>query len=303
MDSELKEMIFRWSVAHGMREDAAEMKAKVLAEIRATIKDPAMLQDKTFQEQLKSIIRIAADKYETFKASGYSKGKHNKSEAAKKLAAARKVLGNKVGRWYKSLVQEITGSSFGEAPDECQTDDNASVSSGNTGNSAPPQDVTQHENIDDSDVDQDEDTQTRNSAATQDSSTEVIERTKRSRPPPSVTAHDNVVPLKKRKDTKVRHNSHDGLLQLSDFKSITTVKKHDEDKVKLQELANQMSTILKRFGPAYREWFIDGEDEDHLPIRFLALKPTFIENISFRKYKKVENSSATVSEVVLGTDE
>lgn len=93
---------------------------------------------------------------------------------------------------------------------------------------------------------------------------------------------------KKSSKKKARRNPYDGLLQISDFRSITTsvlVRKHGDLVEEAQAAANTLAAALGKLGSATAEYFVDGKDENNVAIRFMAVRPHIIENIKFRKSK------------------
>lgn len=285
-----------------MHEYTVGMRAQTLSEIRASITDPSILQDETVQEELKSVIRIALDRCEVFKLSGISKGKHNKNAAAKELAARRKNLGRRVLRWYKRLVCAITQSSSNEVADGYESDESTPPPSGATPPLPVPQDVTQHPSDDDSEVGQDTGTRTNKRARAQPTPVEVGERAKRHQKSTPVTPLTPEVVQTEVKRTKPRRNNFDATISLSDFKSITTAQKHEDEKIELQKLADRMAVLLAKIGPPSKEWFVDGMVKDITAVRFYAMKPTYIHNVRFRAYKRVVKIVEPPADPTVGTE-
>jgi hypothetical protein len=136
-------------------------------------------------------------------------------------------------------------------------------------------------------------------AAKSVSSQETSQRSKRTVPEnedDSSSSSSSAVSAPPKKKLK-RRDPFDGYIQVSDFKSVAKARKQKCLK-ELQTLANRMSSILKLLGSAENEWFIDGEDEDKLQVRWLALKPEYVENIKFRKYKPLSNEVVVLGDAV-----
>lgn len=302
MSLQLKELVYRYSVARSMHEYGAGMRTQTLSEIRASITDPLILQDEKVQEELKSVIRIALDRCEVFKLSGISKGKHNKNAAAQELAARRKNLGRRVLRWYKRLICEITQSSSNEVADGYESDESSPPPSGVNPPLPVPQDVTQHPSDGDSEVGQEVGTRTNKRSRAQPTLVEAGERAKRPRKSTPVTTPTPEVVQPKVKCTKPRRDNFDATISLSDFKSVTTAQKHENEKAELQELADRMAELLSKIGPPSKEWFVDGMVKDITAVRFYAMKPTYIHNVRFRAYKRVVKNVVPPADPIVGTE-
>ena len=106
-------------------------------------------------------------------------------------------------------------------------------------------------------------------------------RPKRSEKPRTISI---VVEAKARPKKKSRRNPYDGYIQLSDFKPLLLRGTQDpkaEHVTTAKRLANELAAVLGHFGSDADELYIDGECNG-VTVRFLGLKPEYIENIAFR---------------------
>lgn len=215
-------------------------------------------------DEFKSLLRTAMGKDAIWVAGNAVKGKQDKTEEDRVAWNKRESVRSSVNRKAKEIIEDV----FGVRVSAKDAEDAQAVQQSGTSSSE--------------------------SSESEPAVPEVAERPKRVAQE-TVLSSVSSEPSGPSKKKNKRRDTHDGLLALSDFHSVTTAKRHIELQQELKDLADKMSCLIQKLGKNEDEWFIDGEDENKLHVRWLALKPAYIENIRFRKYK-----IPLRSEVVLG---